>query len=49
MDPDADLDPAIIVIHLQEANKKTIFFLKSFSAYYFLKVDLQSPKKVTKQ
>ncbi len=36
MDPDADLDPAIFVIDLQDANKKTNL-KKSFSAYYFLK------------
>ena len=36
MDPDADPDPAIFVIDLQEANKNLIF-LQSFSAYYFLK------------
>ncbi len=52
-DPDADLDPTILVIDLQDANKKLI--LKSFSAYYILKVHLhhfskiQSPKEVTKQ
>jgi hypothetical protein len=53
MDPDldADPDPATFVIDLQEANKKLIF-LKSFSAYYFLKVHLhhfskiKSPKEV---
>jgi hypothetical protein len=49
MDPDADPDPAIFIIDLQDANKK------SFSAYYFLKVDLhhfskiKSQKEVTKQ
>jgi hypothetical protein len=39
MDPVIDLvpDPATFVIGLQDANKKLIF-LKSFSAYYFLKV-----------
>ncbi len=39
MDPDSDPYPAIIVIDLQDANKKLIE--KSFSAYYFLKVHLQ--------
>jgi hypothetical protein len=34
-----DPDPAIFVIDLQEANKK-LFFKSSFSAYYFLKVNL---------
>jgi hypothetical protein len=34
MDPDADPDPAIFVIDLQEANKKTNF-LKIVSDYYF--------------
>jgi hypothetical protein len=53
MDPDADLDPAIFVIDLQDANKKPI--KKSFSAYYFLKEHLhnfsqiKSQNKVTKQ
>ncbi len=36
-DPDADPDPVIFVIDLQDGNKKQIF-LKSSSAYYFLKV-----------
>jgi hypothetical protein len=39
MDPDADPDPAIFVIDLQDANKKKKIF-KSFFAYYFLKVHL---------
>jgi hypothetical protein len=39
MDPHSNPDPAIFVIDLQDANKKTNFF-KSFSAYYFLKVHL---------
>jgi hypothetical protein len=34
-----DSDPAIFVIDLQDVNKK-LFFLNSFSAYYFLKVHL---------
>jgi hypothetical protein len=48
-----DPDPAIFVIDLQDANKKII--IKSFPAYYLLKVDLhhiskiKSPKEVTKQ
>ncbi len=33
-DPDADPDPALFVIDLQDANKKLIF-VKCFSAYYF--------------
>jgi hypothetical protein len=37
MDPDADPDPAIFVIDLQNPNKKQIL-KKSFSAYYFLNV-----------
>jgi hypothetical protein len=51
--PDADLDPAIFVIDLQDANKKLIF-KKSFSVYYFLKAYLhhfsktKSQKEVTK-
>jgi hypothetical protein len=53
MDPNADPDPAIFVIVLQEANKN-LFFKNSFSAYYFLKVHLhhskiKSQKEVTKQ
>jgi hypothetical protein len=49
-----DPDPAILVIDLQEANKK-IILRKNFSAYYFLKVHLhhlskvKSQKEVTKQ
>ncbi len=30
MDPDADPDPAIFVIDLQDANKKLIYFLNIF-------------------
>jgi hypothetical protein len=54
MDPDADPDPSIFIIDLQDANKKLIT-KKSFSAYYFLKVLLhhfskvKSQKDVTKQ
>jgi hypothetical protein len=54
MDP-PDLDPAIFVFDLQDANKKTNL-KKSFSAYYFLKVPhshhfskIKSQKEVTKQ
>jgi hypothetical protein len=53
MDPEADRDPAIFIIDLQDANKKLI--LKIFSAYYFLQVHLhhfskiKSPKKDTTQ
>jgi hypothetical protein len=36
-EPDADSDPAIFVFNLQVANKE-LFFIKSSSAYYFLKV-----------
>jgi hypothetical protein len=39
-DLDADPDPAIFVIDLQDANKDLIF-KNSFSAYYFLKVLLR--------
>ncbi len=52
-DPDSYPDPDIFVIDLQDANKKLI--LKSFSAYYFLRVHLNNfskikiPKEVTKQ
>ena len=38
MDPDPD--PAIFVIDLQDASKKLIFFIKIFSAYYILKLNL---------
>jgi hypothetical protein len=50
MDPDqdADPDPAIFVIDLQEANKKPIF-VKSFSAYYFLKLHLHHFLKIKVQ
>jgi hypothetical protein len=37
-----NLDPAIFVIDLQDANKKLI--KKSFSAYYFLKIHLHHKK-----
>ncbi len=37
MDPDADPDPTIFVIDLQEANKKQ-FFYKIFLLITFLKV-----------
>jgi hypothetical protein len=53
MDPDADPDPAIFVIDLQDANKN--YYKKSFYAYYFLNVHLyhfskiKSPKEDTKQ
>jgi hypothetical protein len=41
LDPDADPDPAIFIIDLQDPNKKLIE-KKSFFAYhpYFLKVNL---------
>jgi hypothetical protein len=38
-----DPDPAIFVIDLQDANKKII--IKSFPAYYLLKVDLHHISK----
>jgi hypothetical protein len=47
MDPDADPDPAIFIIDLQDANKKLI--KKSFSAYYFLKVHLHHFSKIKSQ
>ncbi len=53
MDPESDQGPPIFVIDLQDANKKQFF--KSFSAYYFLMVNLhhfsktKSQKEVTKQ
>jgi hypothetical protein len=54
MDPDADPDPSIFIIDLQDANKKLIL-KKSFSVCYFLKVLLhhfsrvKSQKDVTKK
>jgi hypothetical protein len=48
-----DADPSIFIIDLHYANKKQIF-LKTFSAYYFLKVlfkhftKVKSHKEVTK-
>jgi hypothetical protein len=45
MDPDADPDPAISIIDLQDANKKLIL-KKSFYAYYFLKVHLHNFSKI---
>ena len=48
LDPDSDRDPAIFVIDLQDANKKLIK-KKSFSAYYFLKVDLHHFSKIKSQ
>jgi hypothetical protein len=53
LDPDADPDPYIFIIDLQDAYKKLI--KKSFPAYYPLKVPLRhlskikSQKEVTKQ
>jgi hypothetical protein len=34
MDPDADPDPSVFIIDLQDANKKQIFLKKIF-AYFF--------------
>jgi hypothetical protein len=48
LDPDADPDPAIFVIVLQDANKK-LNLKKSFSAYYFLKVHFYHFSKIKKQ
>jgi hypothetical protein len=48
MDPDLDLDPAIFVIYLQDANKKEILLTKC-SAYYFLKVHLHHFSKIKSQ
>ncbi len=55
MDPvDADPDPSIFILDLQNGNKKQIK-KKGFSAYYFLKVllrhfsKIKSQKEVTKQ
>jgi hypothetical protein len=46
---DADPDPVIFVIDLQEANKKLTVFKKSFSAYYFLEVHLHHFSKIKSQ
>jgi hypothetical protein len=53
MDPDADLDPSIFIIDLQDANKKLI--LKKFFCIILLKgtftsffKDKKSKRKVTK-
>jgi hypothetical protein len=35
MDPDADQDPAIFLIDLQDANKKLIIFIKFFCLLLF--------------
>jgi hypothetical protein len=45
MDPDPD--PAIFIIDLQDTNRKLI--LKSFSAYFFLKVQLHHFSKIKSQ
>jgi hypothetical protein len=45
MDPDADPDPSIFIIDLQDANKK-IIFEKGFPAYYFLKILLHHFSKI---
>ncbi len=49
-DPDADPDPAILVIDLQDANKKTnlkkVFLLITFWRYIY--IIFQSQKEVAK-
>jgi hypothetical protein len=47
MDPDADTNPDIFVIDLQDANKKQFF--ESFAAYYLLKVHLHNFSKIKSQ
>jgi hypothetical protein len=57
MDPDSDQDPGIIIIDLQDANKKLFFFSKficllpvlfeGVHLYNFSKI--KSQKEVTKQ
>jgi hypothetical protein len=49
MDPDADPDPSIFINGLQDSNKKLIFCIKSFSAYYSLKVLLHHFSKIKSQ
>ncbi len=48
-DPDADLDPTIFVIDLQDANKNLILekFFCLLHLHHFSKI--KSPKEVTKQ
>ncbi len=54
VDPDADPDPAIFIIDLQEANKKLIFLKKFFCTLLFKGIfhhfsKIKSQKEVTKQ
>jgi hypothetical protein len=54
MDPDADPDPAIFVIDLQDANKKTnllkkVVFLLLFKVHLHHFSEIKSQKEVTKQ
>ncbi len=44
-----DPDPAIFVIDLQDASKKTNFLTQFFSAFYFLKVHLHYFSKIKSQ
>jgi hypothetical protein len=48
MEPDSVSDPAIFVIDLQDANKKTNL-KKIFSAFYFLKEHLHNFSKIKSQ
>jgi hypothetical protein len=54
MDPDADPDPAVFLIDLQDANKKLICLFKSFCLLLFEGIftsfsKIKSQKEVTKQ
>jgi hypothetical protein len=48
MDPDSDPDPAIVVIDLQDANKKNNL-KKVFTAFYFLKIHIHHFSKIKSQ
>jgi hypothetical protein len=55
MDPDADPDPAVFLIDLQDANKKLICLFKSFFCLLLFEgiftsfSKIKSQKEVTKQ
>jgi hypothetical protein len=46
MDPDADPDPAIFIINLQDANKKLIFFEGPLTSFFKDKNSKRSHKAV---
>jgi hypothetical protein len=47
MDQDADPDPALFVIDLQDVNKKQIYYFLNVHLYHFS--NIKSQKEVTKQ